>query len=375
MNHKSKPFFYEITNKSDTESAVDVRIYGSIPDWNWDEGETNTAKKFVDEFKNLEKDYKRINIHINSPGGNLLEGFAMFNAIASSTADTHTYNDGIAFSLGGLFLLSGKTVHASQHSLMLIHNTQGYAQGDAQTMRETADVMDKFDDIIAGILSNKSGLPKKEVAKNWLAYKDTVLTAEEAHRVGLVDVLENTKAEIPDAISNLYNAKHFSNDLAMQLFYNQINKQVNPEEKEKEKKVNALIDFLSNLFSPKSPEAKTTEIPPPPVADNSAQIQELMNKVTTLSTDFTNLKAENEALKAQNKDLEKKADEYGSQPGALPTNPVASQEQHGTNASEEDKYKNEPWNNPKLSYNNAIDTGRVSRKAADNSTANVRRIK
>ena len=372
MNHKSKPFFYEITNKSDAESAVDVRIYGSIPNWDWDEGETNTAKKFVDEFKNLEKDYKRINIHINSPGGNLLEGFAMFNAIASSTADVHTYNDGVAFSLGGLLLFAGKTVHASQHSLTLIHNTQGYAQGDAQTMRDTADVMDKFDDIIAGILSNKSGLPKKQVAKNWLAYKDTVLTAEEAHRVGLVDVLENTKAEIPDAISNLYNAKHFSNDLAMQLFYNQIDKQVNPEEKEKEKKVNALLDFLSNLFSPKSPEAKTPEIAPPPVADNSAQLQELMNKVTTLSTDFTNLKAKNEALEAQNKELEKKVNEYGSQPGALPTTPIASKEQHGTNASEEDKYKNEPWNDPKMEFNAQADSNRLLKATKNKESLNIR---
>lgn len=93
MSQNLKPLFYEVYNKSDAESSVDIRIYGSIPSWDWNEGEINTAKQFVSEFETLEKNYKRINIHINSPGGNLLEGFAMFNAIASSSADTHTYND------------------------------------------------------------------------------------------------------------------------------------------------------------------------------------------------------------------------------------------------------------------------------------------
>jgi ATP-dependent Clp endopeptidase proteolytic subunit ClpP len=372
MSKNLKPKFYEILNKSTTDSAVDVRIYGSIPDFNWDTGETNTAEQFVTDFKNLEKDYKRINIHINSPGGNLLEGFAMFNAIAASTADTHTYNDGVAFSLGGLLLFAGKTVHAAQQSLILIHNTQGYAIGDAQDMRETADIMDKFDDIIAGILSNKSGIDKKQVAKTWLAYKDTVLTAEEALYIGLVDVLETSQADIPQAIHNLYNAKSLSKDLANSFLNRQINLQVNPEEKDKEKKVNALVDFLSNLFSPK--EITTPNIPPPPAVDNSAQLQEMMNKVTTLSTDFSNLKVENQALQAKNAELEKKVNEYGSQPGALPTNPVASQEQHATNASQEELYKDKPWEDPEMEFNKRVDNNRLLNNASANAL-NIRGAK
>ncbi len=371
MTQNLKPLFYEVYNKSDAESSVDIRIYGSIPSWDWNEGEINTAKQFVSEFETLEKNYKRINIHINSPGGNLLEGFAMFNAIASSSADTHTYNDGIAFSLGGLLLFAGKTVHASRQSLLLIHNTQGYAQGDAQVLRETAEIMDKFDDIICGILSNKSGLSKKQVAKNWLAYKDTVLTAEEAHKVGLVDVLESTKADIPEGISNLYNAKHFNNDLVNQCFHNQQIKQVNLEEKDV-KEVKSFIDHFKALFSPAKQEQPKAENKAEVASiEQSPQFQELMNKLSAISTELESQKKAYEALITKNAELEKKVSEYGSQPGALPSNPVANQEQHATNASHEDWFKNEPWNDPDMEFNKRVDNNRLL-KAKSATALNIR---
>lgn len=372
MTQNLKPLFYEVYNKSDAESSVDIRIYGSIPSWDWNKGEINTAKQFVSEFETLEKNYKRINIHINSPGGNLLEGFAMFNAIASSSADTHTYNDGVAFSLGGLLLFAGKTVHASKQSLLLIHNTQGVAEGDAQVMRDTADVMDKFDDIICGILSNKSGLSKKQVAKNWLSYKDTVLTAEEAHKVGLIDVLENTKADIPEAISNLYNAKHFHNDLVVKCFHNQQIKQVNLEEKDV-KEVKSFIDNFKALFSPSKQEQPKAENKAEVVAtiEQSPQFQELMNKFSAVSNELESQKKAYEALIVKNAELEKKVIEYGSQPGALPSNSVANQEQHATNASQEDMFKNEPWNDPNMEFNKRVDNNRLL-KAKSATALNIR---
>lgn len=73
--------YYKIQNK--TATAVDVLIYGIIGD-SW-YSESVTAKRFVSDFKNLEKECSRINVRINSPGGSVFDGLAIFNAIQNST--------------------------------------------------------------------------------------------------------------------------------------------------------------------------------------------------------------------------------------------------------------------------------------------------
>src|SRR5690606_1969485 len=205
MSRHKKPF-YEVTNKSPENKSVDILIYGSIPELDWDTWELkNSADKFVKDFKALEKDYDRINIRINSLGGSVYHGFPIFNVIASSKKDIHTYNDGIAASMGGVLLLAGKTVHSAKNGILMIHNALSWSIGHAGDLREVADMLDKYDGIIAQNFADKSGKSVDDIKAKFLNYKDHYLTADEAKEEGFVDIIEDYESEDapPEDIVNM----------------------------------------------------------------------------------------------------------------------------------------------------------------------------
>jgi ATP-dependent Clp endopeptidase proteolytic subunit ClpP len=183
---------YEITNKQEENKSVDIMIYDTIPGFDSDTWRmTNTASQFVKDFKKLEKEYDRINIHINSPGGSVYHGFPIFNVIANSEKETHTYNDGLAASMGGILLLAGKNVHSAKNALLMIHTTNGLGIGNSEDFREMADMMDKYNGIIADHLSDKSGQDVADIKSKYIDYKDHWLTAQEAMDEGFIDMIDD----------------------------------------------------------------------------------------------------------------------------------------------------------------------------------------
>lgn len=192
-NHQT---FYEILNQSSENKTVDLLIYGAIPSFEPDSYKMkNTADRFVQEFKALEKDFDRINIHINSPGGSLYHGFPIFNVIANSKKEIHTYNDGLAASMGGLLLLAGKKIHSAKNAMLMIHAASGIAIGNAEELREMANTLEKYDGIIAQHFADKSGKSLADVKSKYLNGKDHFLTADEAMEEGFIDVVEAYESE------------------------------------------------------------------------------------------------------------------------------------------------------------------------------------
>jgi ATP-dependent Clp protease, protease subunit len=188
--------FYEILNQSTETKTVDLLIYGSIPSFDEDTYKMkNSAESFLREFKALEKDYDRINIHINSPGGSLYHAFPIFNAILNSKKDIHTYNDGLAASAGGLLLLAGKKVHSAKNGILMIHNALSFSYGNAEDLREVAKVLDTYDNAIASLFAERTGMSVDEVKQNYLNYKDHWLDAEEAKAKGFIHEIEEYESE------------------------------------------------------------------------------------------------------------------------------------------------------------------------------------
>jgi len=193
---KKTTAFYEILNKSTDTKTVDLLIYGTIPSFEADTYKMkNTADLFVQEFKALERDFDRINIHINSPGGSLYHGFPIFNVIANSKKEIHTYNDGLAASMGAVLLMAGKKVHSAKNALLMIHAASGIAIGNAEAIRETADMLEKYDGIIAQHFADRSGKDLKDIQSKYLNGKDHFLTAQEAIDEGFIDLIEDYESE------------------------------------------------------------------------------------------------------------------------------------------------------------------------------------
>lgn len=226
----SKP---RISNVSADGKSADIYIYGPIG-FSWYDDNGWDAAGFVAEFNRLASKCDRINIHINSPGGIIDEGLPIFNAIQSCSKDTHTYIDGIAFSMGAVIALAGKTVHAAKNALMLFHNASGWASGNAQDFRQTAEMLDTYDSSLITSLSSKTGLTEAQVREQYFDYKDHLLNAADAKKAGFIDVIEDFSAKIPENVTDL------TGDQLYAFFQNQ---------DRNDPVFGKLIDFFKNSFS------------------------------------------------------------------------------------------------------------------------------
>lgn len=210
------------------DQSADIFIYGIIGSSWWDSG--TTASGFVQDFRALEAKYDRINIHINSPGGDIHEGLPIVNAIRASKKDVHTYVDGIAYSMAAIIAISAKTVHIASNGMLMMHNASTVIWGNAQELRTEADVLDKYDDSLLQTIADRTGESPKDIKEKWFNYKDNYLTASEAKDAKLVDVIENYQAEgLPSDMKDKKNVwahyeRHDSAETEENLFQNILTK-------------------------------------------------------------------------------------------------------------------------------------------------------
>lgn len=173
--------FYSINNKAGEETA-EIFIYEQIGE-DWWSGEGVTAKAFCKEIAALK--VANIDLHINSPGGSVFDGQAIYNALKRHPANVTTYVDGIAASIASVIALAGNKVVMAGNSLFMIHNPWGVTQGTSEDMRKYADVLDKVRDTIVSVYREKCGMSDEEIVAAMDA--ETWMSAEEAMAFGFVD--------------------------------------------------------------------------------------------------------------------------------------------------------------------------------------------
>jgi ATP-dependent Clp protease protease subunit len=188
----TRPKYFNVTT---SESSGDIFIYGIIGS-SWFE-ESNRALDFLIAFKALEEKFPRINVHINSPGGDIWEGLPIINAIRSSKSDVHTYVDGIAFSMASLIAISAKpgNVHIASNGMLMFHNASSGVFGNANDFRTAAEALDAHDQSLLQTVIDRTGESNDTVNKNFFNYKDNFFSAQQAKDSKLVDVIEDYKAE------------------------------------------------------------------------------------------------------------------------------------------------------------------------------------
>lgn len=159
------------------ETVAEVHIYDEIGYWG-----TN-AKDFAQQLAELDVD--RIQLRINSPGGNAWDGVAIMNTLRRHRARVEVTVDGIAASAASLIAMAGDHITMNRSSQMMIHDTSGMAWGNAATMRETADLLDKLSDSYADSYAKRAGGSRS--AWRDVMRAETWYTAEEAVLAGLAD--------------------------------------------------------------------------------------------------------------------------------------------------------------------------------------------
>lgn len=160
--------------------AASVWIYDEIGEWGV------SALDFVAELRAVHA--PAIVVHINSPGGSIFDGFAIYNALLNHPARVTTRVEGVAASAASFIAQAGDEIVADEASTMMVHGGSGICIGKAADMREMADLLDKLDGQMAAIYAQRTERPTAE----WLEQMptDRWYTSDEAHAAGLVDRIE-----------------------------------------------------------------------------------------------------------------------------------------------------------------------------------------
>ena len=149
-------------------------------------------------FLQMEDPKKDIHIYINSPGGSVTAGLAIYDTMQFVTCDVTTYCVGIAASMGAVLLAAGTKGkrYALPNSDIMIHQVSGGAQGQASDVERQVEFMFKLKKRLNSILSYHTGKPKEVVEKD--ADRDYYMSANEAKAYGLVDEVVQSRKEFPE---------------------------------------------------------------------------------------------------------------------------------------------------------------------------------
>lgn len=188
--------WFEVKNISETEG--EIRVYGEICKWAWEEFGETSAVTFTKELSSL-KNVKKINLRVNSPGGDVYEALAIYNELKRFSNENEievvAYIDGLAASAASFLILAAKKVIMGIGTTVMIHNPSVFlGRIGSDEMRKTADYLDKVRDNILDIYMTKCKLTREEILNYMNAEK--WFNANEAVEVGFADEIITYSQEV-----------------------------------------------------------------------------------------------------------------------------------------------------------------------------------
>jgi ATP-dependent Clp endopeptidase proteolytic subunit ClpP len=166
-----------------------VLLYGNIGSYDGDTRSGDIVRELID----LESKYNQIDFRINSMGGEVYHGIAIFNALRQSKANIAIYIDGVAASMASVIASARRPVYMSRYARLMIHSVSGGAYGNKDELIETANELASLEDTLSDIYAERAGLTKEEIKSLFFDGKDHWLTAEEALRMKLIDDIYDTE--------------------------------------------------------------------------------------------------------------------------------------------------------------------------------------
>ena len=309
MNEK----WYNIQNKAG--ETADIYIFDEIGTYGV------TAQDFISEIKGL-KDMP-INLRINSLGGDVFDGMAMYNVIKRREAKTTVYIEGIAASIATIIALGADEVIMAENSLFMIHNAWGGTSGEAKDMRKTAETLDKITSELTDIYVKKTGLSYDALAE--MMDEESWLNADEAFALGFIDTISDSIK-----VAAKYDVSKFKNitqeEIKNKLSININNKKMTNELKDWfNSKVEEIVTAVKGEVKVSADVAEQTAITvnlgdneeiTNKISEFEAKNIELSNKMSLLEEELVSAKGNNETLTVEVEGLNakiNKADAKGTE--------------------------------------------------------------
>ena len=165
-------------------------------------GEGATPAMVADALKG---DFKNVEVHLNSPGGDAFAGVSIYNLLKNSSKPVNVIVDGMAASAASIVAMAGDTITMATGSVMMIHEAMSMAFGNAGDMTKMADTLATVTSGIADIYVAKTGLPKEDILQ--MQNVETWLTADEAVAKGFATTVSKDKS----AVKNEFKLDAFRN--------------------------------------------------------------------------------------------------------------------------------------------------------------------
>ena len=168
--------WYDFQNKAE---VVEISIYDEIGDYG------TSAKQFIDDLKSVGS--KDITIRMNSVGGSVFDGLAIYNVLRSHQGYVKVKIEGLSASIASIIALAGDDIEMAENGFFMIHNPFGKSMGGADDMRKTADLLDKIKQELINIYANKTQLSEETISS--MMDEETWLTSQEAKEMGFIDTI------------------------------------------------------------------------------------------------------------------------------------------------------------------------------------------
>ena len=258
--------------------VAEISIYDEIGDYG------TSAKNFIEEVKNIGN--KDITLRINSVGGSVFDGLAIYNTLRSHQGYVNIKIEGLAASISTVIAMAGDNIEMAENGFFMIHNPFGQSAGEAGDMRKTADLLDKIKNEIIEIYQRQTKLPYDVLSE--MMDKETWLSSQEAQELGFInDITEPLK------VAASYNLSKFTNvneKEVMDILTLSNNKKLFKMTEELKTWFNSLKEEI--VMAVKGDEVSTPSEVSVVLSDN----EDVVNKFTELENNAASLKEEKEEL-------------------------------------------------------------------------------
>lgn len=251
--------FWKVSDEV-SSNGKELYIDGVISDESWwgDEATPNQLREELQAFANGQP----LTVVLNSVGGDVFAGLAMYNALRELNSEVTIRVDGLAASIASVIAMAGDKIIMSPGSMMMVHRPSTIAWGNVEEMQKTIELLETIEESIFPIYADRTGLSLEEVTE--LVNAETWMSAERAVELGFADSLaKSVKKTVEEEPQN---SMHAGFAFSMKATSEAIVKSVPHLEAEPEAPVEEQPPVETPPAEPETPE-QPEEVPPTPVDD------------------------------------------------------------------------------------------------------------
>lgn len=197
---KMKTMNFRMALNPKASNEIDLDIFDDIGEWaDWDGKIYDIGPKKIAQFLSDHADADTINVRINSRGGDVFEGVAVYNLLKGSGKTINVKIVGVAASIASVIAMAGDKIEMPPTAQMMVHNCWCFCIGNSAELRKRADDMDKIMESVKIAYLNKAGDKLSAEKLDELLANETYLTASECKSFGLCTADdEEDKDESPE---------------------------------------------------------------------------------------------------------------------------------------------------------------------------------